>query len=135
MATDGFGDFQTPPALAAQVVAALRRAYPGRSWPRVLEPTCGTGAFLAAVGVLGPRQVRGVEISHGYAESARQFGDVLVADVFSVDLGKLDWNAGGDLLSQPDRAAPCLRHRPSAGTGARKQEHGHEARDQHGRSG
>ena len=98
MAADGYGDFQTPPALAAQVVAALRRAYPGRSWPRVLEPTCGTGAFLAAVGVLGPRQVRGVEISHGYAESARQFGDVLVADVFSVDLGKLDWNAGGDLL-------------------------------------
>src|SRR5262245_35641211 len=67
MAADGYGDFQTPPALADAVVAAVRRACPGRSWSRVLEPTCGTGAFLAAAGVLGARQLLGVEISPGYA--------------------------------------------------------------------
>jgi hypothetical protein len=99
VAADGYGDFQTPPALAEAVVAAVRRAYPGRSWPRVLEPTCGTGAFLDVAGVLAPRQVLGIEISPGYAESARRFGEVLVADVFAVDLGRtLPWRVGGDLL-------------------------------------
>src|SRR2546427_722344 len=42
MASDGFGDFQTPSQLASAVVAVL--AASGRRWHRVLEPTCGTGA-------------------------------------------------------------------------------------------
>ena len=33
------GDYQTPPALAAAVVARLERL--GTRWTRVLEPTCG----------------------------------------------------------------------------------------------
>lgn len=40
------GDFQTPPALAAKVVALLRAE--GLSPGTVLEPTCGLGAFVAA---------------------------------------------------------------------------------------
>ena len=41
------GDFQTPPELAAAVLECLGPI--GRRWPRVLEPTCGQGHFIAAL--------------------------------------------------------------------------------------
>jgi len=41
-----FGDFQTPPALARQVVGLLRSK--GLTPKAVLEPTCGLGAFVEA---------------------------------------------------------------------------------------
>jgi hypothetical protein len=42
----GFGDIQTPQALALEVLAFVRAR--GASPERVLEPTCGSGAFVAA---------------------------------------------------------------------------------------
>ena len=45
------GDFQTPPELVAAVLESLGPI--GRRWPRVLEPTCGRGHFIA--GLLGTR--------------------------------------------------------------------------------
>ncbi len=41
-----FGDFQTPPALAIRIVELLRSR--GLAPNTVLEPTCGTGAFVHA---------------------------------------------------------------------------------------
>ncbi len=65
------GDFQTPPALVAAVLDRLEML--GARWPRVLEPTCGRGHFLA--GLIGraepPREVWGVEIQHEHAKVAR----------------------------------------------------------------
>lgn len=39
-----YGDFQTPPALAADICRLLSRVRPAT----IVEPTCGTGAFLVA---------------------------------------------------------------------------------------
>ena len=65
------GDFQTPPALVAAVLDELGPI--GRRWPRVLEPTCGRGHFLA--GLLGrdepPREIIGIEIQDDHAAAAR----------------------------------------------------------------
>ena len=47
-----FGDFQTPPALARRVVQLLRS---GGLAPRtIVEPTCGTGAFVEAASTAFP---------------------------------------------------------------------------------
>src|SRR5438067_13145819 len=66
------GDFQTPPALVAAVLDALGPI--GRHWPRVLEPTCGRGHFIA--GLLGrdepPREIAGIEIQEAHASAARE---------------------------------------------------------------
>ena len=41
------GDFQTPTALVARVLATLEPI--GTRWTRVLEPTCGQGRFIAGL--------------------------------------------------------------------------------------
>ena len=41
------GDFQTPPELVAEVLEAVGPI--GGRWPRVLEPTCGRGHFIAGL--------------------------------------------------------------------------------------
>ena len=102
------GDFQTPPGLVAQVLAALGPTIGGR-FPRVLEPTCGRGHFLA--GLLGrpdpPREIRGFEIQPAYAEAARSVAAahpgvrlvVEAADAFRVDFGRdVPWVEPGPLL-------------------------------------
>lgn len=97
MASDQFGDFQTPPALAQAVLARLGPLV----WDRVLEPTCGTGAFLAAArSQLQAKEVLGIEIQSEYANVARHYAPVLDADIFALDLGQdLPWsNRDGSLL-------------------------------------
>ena len=47
-----FGDFQTPAALAVEVCALLKRL--GVEPDSVIEPTCGTGAFLVAAADMFP---------------------------------------------------------------------------------
>ncbi|WP_165251682.1 class I SAM-dependent methyltransferase [Paludisphaera soli] len=96
------GDFQTPPDLAA---ALVRRLGPiGERWPRVLEPTCGRGAFLQAVldSPCPPREAIGVELQEAYCDEARAAlqgrATILQADVFRLDLGRLPWSGGGPLL-------------------------------------
>jgi hypothetical protein len=96
------GDFQTPPALVAAVLDALGPI--GRRWPRVLEPTCGRGHFLA--GLLGrdepPREIKAIEIQEDHAAAARAIaGDAAVirASLFDLDLRRdLDWRERGPLL-------------------------------------
>jgi hypothetical protein len=65
-----FGDWQTPPALAAEVVTALRAQ--GFQPAAVIEPTCGLGTFLAAARTAWPKaQLSGFEVNPAHVEQAR----------------------------------------------------------------
>jgi hypothetical protein len=101
------GDFQTPPELVAAVLRALGPI--GSRWTRVLEPTCGSGAFLR--GLLEeanpPREVIGIELQESHRALARSIElaarsthvEVLRADLFDLDLGTdLPWKERGPLL-------------------------------------
>ena len=104
------GDFQTPPELAAAVLECLGPI--GRRWPRVLEPTCGQGHFIAAMLAQRrpPREIQAVEIQAGYCSAARAIlkrqikppnvnVQVHQADLFDFDLRKeLAWKQAGPLL-------------------------------------
>ena len=102
------GDFQTPPALVAAVLARLGAA--GSRWERVLEPTCGRGHFLAGLLALDPppREVYGIEIQPGHLAEAREVaagapGSVRVGltagSLFDLDLRTAPgWTSAGPLL-------------------------------------
>ena len=101
------GDFQTPPALVQEVFEALGRF--GGRYPRVLEPTCGRGHFLAELldRADPPREILGFEIQPEHAEVARSLAGpagrtrllVESADLFRVDLRRdLAWLGDGPLL-------------------------------------
>ncbi len=101
------GDFQTPPALVAAVLDALGPI--GSRWPRVLEPTCGRGGFLAGLIEQAdpPREIRGFEIQSAHFRAARKVADasasvhveVRKANLFDLDLRRdLTWGRGGPLL-------------------------------------
>lgn len=102
-----FGDFQTPTELVHAILACLTKS--GKTWERVLEPTCGQGNFIEAVlsNGMAPREVLGIEIQDQHAEAAKrlchQSGaahvSILKADIFRLDLGRdLQWQDGGALL-------------------------------------
>jgi hypothetical protein len=104
-----FGDFQTPSALVSAVLDVLEPI--GERWPRVLEPTCGRGQFLAGLieGVSPPREVRGIELQNVHCIAARAvagdtgpFGvdvEVTQADLFRIDLRRdVSWRGDGPLL-------------------------------------
>lgn len=64
-----FGDFQTPPVLAKEVCELLRRQR--LLADVVLEPTCGTGAFLVAAAAAFPgATLRGWDINQDYVRQA-----------------------------------------------------------------
>ena len=91
-----FGDFQTPRALADRVCARLvdRGLHPAG----VLEPTCGTGAFLGAAIQAFPsaQRVLGFEINRQYVAEARSLlsGSHSAVDVQvrRADFFRTDWN-------------------------------------------
>ena len=101
-----FGDFQTPPALAAEVCALLKRL--GVEPDSVIEPTCGTGAFLVAAAETFPKAVlSGWDINADYVKQARvalkaaqaaNQNDVQTQDFFSHDWAAEAARAGGSLL-------------------------------------
>ncbi len=102
-----FGDFQTPPSLVAAVLQCLNAT--GKTWTRVLEPTCGRGNFIE--GLLKqadpPCEIRGIEIQEAYCQTARKLitesgsTDIVIkqANIFDVDLRKdVQWREKGPLL-------------------------------------
>ena len=99
MPNNEYGDFQTPPELAAKVLAI---AGSGKSWGRILEPTCGIGNFLheAAKFSEAGAHVIGLEIQARYTRIAGSApADVIMADIFAMDLGRdLVWSNSGPLL-------------------------------------
>ncbi|MCG3124888.1 MAG: hypothetical protein GIKADHBN_03394 [Phycisphaerales bacterium] len=89
-----FGDFQTPDALAEQVVSVLKAR--GVKPASVVEPTCGLAAFIIAAvrGFGSARRVIGLEINADYFAKAdarllneprRPVVDLRLADFFSFD--------------------------------------------------
>ena len=66
-----FGDFQTPPALARRACDVVRRL--GVSPRSIIEPTCGTGAFLRASVAAFPTcaKVLGFEVNPHYVQIAK----------------------------------------------------------------
>lgn len=65
MPNNEFGDFQTPLELAVQCLRVLN--LPNNA--RVLEPTCGRGAFLHGAKIVAPEtERRGIEINQLYVE-------------------------------------------------------------------
>ena len=65
-----YGDFQTPPGLAQDVCQML-----GDQRPRtIVEPTCGTGTFLAAAirRFPGARRALAFDVNAQYVAAARQ---------------------------------------------------------------
>ena len=66
-----YGDFQTPPALAAQVCKLL--ADRGTAPASVIEPTCGTGNFLLAAVKQFPHlfAALGIDINNGYVAATK----------------------------------------------------------------
>jgi hypothetical protein len=64
-----FGDFQTPPALAVRVLQVLRAE--GLAPRTIVEPTCGTGAFIGAASAVFPDSaVFGYDINPAYVRIA-----------------------------------------------------------------
>lgn len=89
-----FGDFQTPQALAGQVCVLLKDR--GVDADIVLEPTCGTGAFLQAAAETFPDAcLLGWDINAEYAEQARgaldQAGAGGRSTVAAKDFFEHDW--------------------------------------------
>ena len=105
------GDFQTPPELAAAVLECLGPI--GKRWPRVIEPTCGQGHFIAALLAQSPRprEIQAIEIQRGHcalasalsqrdAQASGVHVQIHHADLFSLDLRKdLIWKEDGPLLA------------------------------------
>jgi predicted RNA methylase len=100
-----FGDFQTPPRLAADACALLARlgVRPGS----IVEPTCGLGHFLLAAARQFPeaRQLLGVDINRDYVavaqEALRAQPYPGVIRILHSDFFAVDWSALLDPLPEP----------------------------------
>jgi hypothetical protein len=89
-----FGDFQTPPGLAAQVCLFVKRS--GVAPGIVVEPTCGSGSFLLAAAKCFPSaQLFGWDINPEYVKQARlalaHEGAANRASVATCDFFRHDW--------------------------------------------
>jgi hypothetical protein len=102
-----FGDYQTPPALAAQVCEVLARR--GISPRSLLEPTCGTGSLLRAALDRFPsiESAVGIDINERYVQATRTSTDaskrgvrldVLCQDFFQVEFKEHIRHTGEPIL-------------------------------------
>ena len=93
-----FGDFQTPPGLAAAVCRHLHEI--GVRPAAVLEPTCGVGRFLAAAADrFGPAAgLYGYEIN---PDHARRAAAIAGAETTRADFFETDWLAVVRRLPEP----------------------------------
>lgn len=93
-----FGDFQTPLALAQEVVAVVCSQFP--NFKTVIEPTCGIGTFLLALfdpGVVNDvTRVIGMEINPEYVSIAKERitpyqSKTIQLDIQEQDFFKTNW--------------------------------------------
>lgn len=102
-----YGDFQTPHTLATVATGVLSRL--GIKPRTVIEPTCGTGAFLLAALYAFPNAERfiGLDINHQYIQALEQqilplaaadITQLIHGDFFSFDWEKLIANLPEPLL-------------------------------------
>ena len=94
-----FGDFQTPDHLAQRACKLLLRR--GISPASIVEPTCGTGAFLRASELFFPNcgRVLGYEINPAYVKEAR--AGTVKALVRHQDFFSMNWPNALDVLDEP----------------------------------
>jgi hypothetical protein len=101
------GDFQTPRDLVDEILKVLGPV--GELWPRVLEPTCGTGNFVSGLVNLSPppREILGIELQVAHVRRAQEAASAMSntsvrichADLFKMDLrAALRWETQGPLL-------------------------------------
>jgi hypothetical protein len=101
------GDFQTPAGLVTEVLENLRRK--GLLRPRILEPTCGKGNFIAGLLQLAspPHEIQALELQPEYCEIARKIPAghstthicVQQANLFDVPLQRhITWKTNAPLL-------------------------------------
>jgi hypothetical protein len=101
-----FGDFQTPPALVADILQRL--SVNGNVWTRVLEPTCGGGNFINGLLYLAvpPREIQAFEFQEVHFKKAKKIAEqslrthVIVkrSKLFDLNLENLRWRESGRLL-------------------------------------
>ena len=101
-----FGDFQTPPALVADVLQCL--SADKNLWSRALEPTCGYGNFISGLLALAvpPREIQAVEFNETHFRKANKIAEqslltrvvVKRARLFDLNLQSLKWSESGRLL-------------------------------------
>ncbi|MDR1728005.1 MAG: Eco57I restriction-modification methylase domain-containing protein [Acidobacteriota bacterium] len=106
------GQFSTPPALAAEIVRyTVAMASPLGADAKILEPSCGTGAFLTALcecPATASLPKVGVELAVDFSEAAK---DLWKDDACIVNADFLDWAGRADdmfdlLVANP----PYVRH-------------------------
>ncbi|WP_414619706.1 SAM-dependent methyltransferase [Calothrix sp. CCY 0018] len=101
------GDFQTPPALIAEILKCLSKN--NKYWERVFEPTCGRGNFISGLLALDqpPKEIQAIEFDTEYFQAAKSIYKktdsthvvIQQAKIFDLDLGQsLKWSAKGNLL-------------------------------------
>lgn len=102
-----FGDFQTPPPLVSSILETLTTL--GKTWMRVLEPTCGQGNFIEGflTQPVLPCEIHGIEIQPHYVNRAQQLMELTAAthltirqeNIFDVNLQTdISWSNTGPLL-------------------------------------
>lgn len=101
-----YGDFPTPIELAQEILATLGPI--GEKWTRVLEPTCGDGAFIHALAEhpQPPQEIFGIEVQGDRFEggpprlsTSQTSVTVANADILHTDLRRLlKWKTKGPLL-------------------------------------
>ena len=100
----GLGDFQTPEHLARQVLAFVRSR--GVTPGRILEPTCGSGAFVSAAYATwaSVREVIGIEINPAYDRELAELAKLHPSfryeylDAQTMDDSDLQWSSREPLL-------------------------------------
>ncbi|MGB3637230.1 MAG: SAM-dependent methyltransferase [Rivularia sp. (in: cyanobacteria)] len=101
------GDFQTPPALVAEILKCLSKS--NKYWERVFEPTCGRGNFISGLLELDklPKEIQGIEFDTEYFQAVKLIAEntdstrvgIQQAKIFDLDLSQsLKWSANGNLL-------------------------------------
>ena len=101
-----YGDFPTPIELAREILGTLGPV--GEKWTRVLEPTCGDGAFIHALTEHAhpPKEVVGIEVQGDRflggpprLSTPNTAVTVVNADILRTDLRRLPkWSTKGPLL-------------------------------------
>jgi methylase of polypeptide subunit release factors len=87
-----FGDWQTPPELAARVFDVLQNR--GVNPLSVVEPTCGRGAFVVAAATACPdAHILGFELSESHLAAARSALTGTQVVLQQADFFDLDWKA------------------------------------------
>jgi hypothetical protein len=99
-----FGDFQTPNALATQIVMHLREL--GIKPATILEPTCGTGSFIFAVKKIYPNaRIIGIDINPNYiailSDKLKKKAFLNQVEIQQANFFDVDWSNKINQLEEP----------------------------------